>query len=343
MRAAERSLVLAAGLAAAAELVLFRVAVPVLSHMPGAGLAGVGSMLTAVAECSFKATAVLVLASAALVALRLARSEPAVAVALVAAFGGVTVETLASGGWASLTARAALVSAIGVVIAAAWTRLPLLFGAAHAAAALAVLGGQWPLLVKDAAAVAGSAASTGTTVSTSVGELAFVFAPVLFAVALVRGHSPTRGSWIGGAAAGLFVASLLARRPDYAAIISSWAVGVTLSLPPFIYIVSAACAGLVAIEWLHAPATRPLAAGLVLLAAAALQPAVVHHNLTAVLALVVLAMLPAAETTPLVSRTPSGRERQDWDRRRAAAERPSATAVEMPGDRGLIAGVGGPS
>ncbi|MEZ4552278.1 MAG: hypothetical protein R3B59_00040 [Dehalococcoidia bacterium] len=343
MRTAERSLVLAAGVAAAAELVLFRVAVPVLSHIPGAGLANVGPMLAAVAERSFRATAILVLASAALLTRRLARSEPAVAVALVAAFGGVTVETLASGGWASLVARAALVSAIGMVIAAAWTRLPPLFSAAHAAAALAVLGGQWPLLVKDAAAVAGSAANTGTMVSASVGELAFVFAPVMFAVALVRGHSPTRAAWIGGAVTGLLVASLLARRPDYTAIISSWAVGVTLSLPPFIYIVSAACAGLVAIEWLHAPATRPLAAGLALFAAAALQPGVVHHNLTAVLALVLLATPPVAEATPLASRTPSGRERRGWDRRRTAAQRPSGTAVEMPDDRGLIARVGGPS
>lgn len=289
--------VLAAAIAATAELLIYRVTLPVISHIPGSDLGTVGSVVEGIGQRSFEATAVLVIAGAALIAFTALRSQPTLAVALVAALASVAIGLTTSSEWAALAARALLVGAVAAVAAHAWTSLPVPLALAHGGAVVAVLAGQWPLLVQDAAATTGDVIS-GTLVSANIGELALVLTPALFAVAYLRGGSPSRSTWVVAAGVGLIAAALLARRPDYSAIISSWAVGATLSLPPFLYVVSASCLALVMLGWLREPAARPYAAGLVLLAAAALQPAVVHHNLTAVVALVLLAVPPEQATEP---------------------------------------------
>jgi hypothetical protein len=301
-----RSILLAAAIAAAAELALYRVTLPVASHIPGADLGGAGRGLEVAAQLAFHATAVLVIAGAALLARHTIHSRPALSIALAAALASVAIATALPGGWAELVARGVLLIALALVVASAWTRLPAAFALAHAAAALAVLAGQWPLLLEDAAEATGTSGTTAAAVSSSVGELALVLTPVLFALAYMRWRSPSGAAWAAAAGAGLLVAALLARQPDYAAIVSTWAVGATLSLPPFLYIVAATCTALVTVDWLREPATRPLAAGLVLLAVAALQPGVVHHNLTAVLALALLATPLVAIARPVAARARGG-------------------------------------
>ncbi len=292
-----RAVLLAAALTALAELALYRVVLPIVSHVPGSGPSALTRGLQLAAERSFEATAVLVLVGAALLAWARLRQDPATAVALIAALASVVAATAFSEGWAALAARVVLLASVLVVAVGAWVqplRSSLAMRSAVAAAAVVVVAGQWPLLVEDVATVARGLQGASPAVGTTVGELALLCTPMLLALAYVQRRSPPNTAWVAAGAAALLTGALFAMRPDDTAIVSLWAVGVTLSLPAALYIVSASCAAFVLAGWLAESSTRPLAAGLVLLAVSGLQPAVVHHNLTAVVALALLAM-------PLVS------------------------------------------
>ena len=303
-----RAALLALGFAAAAELALYRIADPTLSHIPNSALGLSGHVVHEAGQRAFEATAILVVACAALAAWTARRPEPAIAGALGLALASVALATLAPTASIALLARSLLVLSVAAIAASAVVRRDPRWALAHSVAVIAVLAGQWPLLVEDVTEAAGGGLPTGTLGPATVAEVAFLLATALFVAAQLRRRSPTASAWIVSAGAGVLAAVLLARHPDYAAIISTWAVGATLALPPFAYIAAASCTGLLAVEWLREPETRPLAVGLVLLATAALQPAVVHHNLTAALALAVLASPAAvplrrdAALAPLTSR-----------------------------------------
>ncbi len=131
-------------------------------------------------------------------------------------------------------------------------------------------------------------------------------APLLLALAAAgRDVIPVRG-WGGALAGGVVAAGAIVFGDSFAAVGATWAIGATLALPPMLYIAGAAGFGLVVATWVTRDAARPLVAALVLLAVAGIQPAVIHHSLTALLALAVLACPSVA--APLSADTEKGIE-----------------------------------
>ena len=126
-----------------------------------------------------------------------------------------------------------------------------------------------------------------------IAETALVVALFLFA-ASVAGWS--RRSVIGLMARGAIVAAA-ALVSDRTPLVALWASGATLWMPSLVYIGAGAAVGLLLANWLPNRSTRHLAAGLALLAVAGIEPTLVHHNVTALVALLALAA-PMARTSP---------------------------------------------
>ena len=84
---------------------------------------------------------------------------------------------------------------------------------------------------------------------------------------------------------------------DRTPLVALWASGATLWMPSLVYIGAGAALGLLLINWLPNRSMRHLAAGLALLAVAGIEPTLVHHNVTALVALLALAA-PTARTAP---------------------------------------------
>ena len=84
---------------------------------------------------------------------------------------------------------------------------------------------------------------------------------------------------------------------DRTPLVALWASGATLWMPSLVYIGAGAAVGLLLANWLPNRSTRHLAAGLALLAVAGIEPTLVHHNVTALVALLALAA-PTARTSP---------------------------------------------
>ncbi len=265
-----RILLLATASFGAVEVLIQRVGVPAMSG--AAAPAGVGTAASAVGETAAAATVVLVLA---------------------AALGALAVT-----GW---PLRAALVLA-GVALATSQlvesAGLEWLTRAGFAGALLvAAYSAQGPTLARMGVLALGLGAFAGQAALTwsEMGPALRGAGEALLAVALIllgsseAARRPTARAWIGAAIGGLLVASALIAQPGYTALAALWAWGAPLSLPPFAYMLAGAAAGLLLAAWLDDPARRHLAAALVLLAVAGLTPALVHHNLTAVLAVAVLA------------------------------------------------------
>ena len=283
-----RAFVLSAATLGTLELAIDRVAAPILAHIPRDAAAPlVAEVASFLGQRALAATALLV-ALAALVVAATPRPDgwgSRVADAAVGATALLTAATDAS--LAALTMHVAVVCAaivVGVRVRSA--------GVVLAAAAVAM--GQIPLALDRVADVLAVAAPSTNVALLTAAEAALMLAPIALAVELVRRESPSTLAWSVALLGGLAVSAALARSPSYVAITSLWATGVTLSLSPVLYVIAAACAALVMTTWLSRPATRHLAAGLALLVVAGPQPAVVHHNLTAVLALVLLASPPLA-------------------------------------------------
>ena len=73
--------------------------------------------------------------------------------------------------------------------------------------------------------------------------------------------------------------------------------GFTLSLPPVLYLAGFGAMTFAAVSWAERPDTRHLAAGLALLLVAGLQPQALHHGITAILGLVLLATPTSGSTS----------------------------------------------
>lgn len=147
------------------------------------------------------------------------------------------------------------------------------------AAAVAVAAGLWPLVF-----------TAGVTEARTVAEAALVAAPVLAAVRVVQTRRAGAGAWLAAAAAGLVMAVALTVRLETTAMAAVWALGITLALPAVAYVLAAAAAGFVLAAWWADPSRRLRVAGAALLVVAGLQPAAVHHSLTALLALTLLSV-----------------------------------------------------
>lgn len=298
-----RTLVLAAALIGIGEVILNRVAVPVISHMPGPSHAlGLVDGMRGAGEVMMAATAALLPLAAASFAFRAWRERPILAGLIAAAAGSTVAAALLSSG--AGTANHILI--IGAVVVAGAGVVGAVSGWHAAAVGLVGVGvvvGQLPLLLESLSTRGGAAADDLILVLRGLGEMSLVLAPLGFAIALIRSQSQPPAAWYSAVAAGLIAAIAISAGPDYAAIMSLWAVGATLSLPPVLYVVSAGCVGFLLGSWLRHASTRHLAAGLVLLAVAGVQPAIVHHNLTALVAVLLLAMpLRRADAVPAAGR-----------------------------------------
>jgi hypothetical protein len=206
-------------------------------------------------------------------ALAWAWREPSriVAVALLAAVGAAVAAGL--GGDPSILTLlhlSVVTAAVGVVL----VRRPAPgYRVAIAAVALAVVAGQLAGLSSGFAVAAGV-----------VAEAALVVAMVLFAATISR---PLRRGAVLGLVFGGLVAAL-ALMSAHTPLVALWASGATLWMPSVVYIGAGSALGLLLTTWLPARSTRHLAAGLALLVVAGMQPAFIHHNVTALLALVAL-------------------------------------------------------
>ncbi len=270
----------AAAVGGVIEVLLERVAGPTLTHAAGPSLAPAAAMVSRVGTIAVGATAILVLLAAVAWAGAAWSRSRIVAAAILAA----VVTTLAAGfiGYGSaltLLHVAVTVAAVGMVLT---LRLPGAYGGAIAAVAVAIVAGQWSL-----------AGLSGHVAVRVVAEAALVLALLLFAVSVVGTFG--RRSLIGLTAGAMVAAASLmsARTP----LIVLWASGATLWMPSAVYICAGAAIGLLLATWLPDRSTRHLAAGLVLLAVAGIEPALVHHNLTALVALLALAV-PIGRTSP---------------------------------------------
>ncbi len=275
-------LTVAAACFGAAEVLLQRIAAPLSAHVALPG----DARLQLWGDFAAGATAALVITASA--ALTIALRRPLLA--------GVVATTLVA--LAAPEARPALYAAVVLAIASSMLLPPRMRGeslggarvrgasagapaTALAAAAIAVAAGLWPLVF-----------SSGVAEARTVAEVALVAAPVLAAIWVVGTRRTGAGAWLAAAAVGGLAGIALTVRLDTTAMAATWALGITLALPAAAYVAAAAAAGLVVATWAADPARRLRLAGVALLAVAGLQPAAVHHCLTAVLAVVLLS-LPA--------------------------------------------------
>ncbi len=288
------ALAVTAAVLGTADLMFNRIIGPIVSHVPGLPFgARAAEAMTLGGESLLRTTAVLVVLVALALASALWRHHRLLAVLLIAVSGLELVHAalpatrldVFSYGLSFAVLVAAVAHAAGVV--------PRPHGIALGLFALGFVAGVWPHAL---AAAASWGPALGRPVSPGAlragAELAFVASVVFFgAAALRREHHSWRTIWLA-AAAGLMTAGALLSQPDHAAIAALWATGVTLALPPVLYIAAAACLTVALVEWTRASSTRHLAAGLALLVVAGVAPVVMHHNLTAVLGVTLLAIPP---------------------------------------------------
>jgi hypothetical protein len=271
----------AAAIGGVTEVLLERVTGPMLTHAAGPSLAPVAAMASSLGTLVVAVTAALVLLAAMAWAGVAWKRHRIVGAAILAA----VVTALAAGvfggsGTLTLLHLSVAVAAIGTVLV---VRLAGIYGVAVAAVAVAIVAGQWSL---------GIPGGQYTVAARVIAETALVVALFLFA-ASVAGWS--RRSVIGLGTGAIVAAAALVS--DRTPLIALWASGATLWMPSLVYIGAGAAVGLLLANWLPNRSTRHLAAGLALLAVAGIEPTLVHHNVTALVALLALAA-PMARTSP---------------------------------------------
>jgi hypothetical protein len=284
------AVLLAGALAASglAELLLQRVVYRVGVHIPRSGaFLEVYEAATWLGDLAFRLTAALLAPAALLLAAHLLRQRS---------------RAILGAGIVALLGLNLLVWPLGVD--AVRGAVPILFAGGAAWAVGQSLAGGGPLAPRGAVAAAGAALVLGAyrggldaPGAVSAFQLAseaamLVAAGLLFLAARpsIRGRLPafTAVSLTGA------VVVVFAREPATVAIVSTWASGITLSLPPVLYLGALAAATLAVVAWLRRASTRHLGTGVLLLAVAGLQPQVLHHYVTALMGLALLALGPVS-------------------------------------------------
>lgn len=258
------------------EVLIDRVSVPAMAGALGSSSASVTSTVGWFGTLAVSVTAVLVLlAISAWSGYAWDRHHVfavAASVAVIATFVAGVV-----GGTTLLTVHISVMVAAVAALAMGARRASPLYAGALWAVTLAVVTGQWSF----------SGSGNGATLtSRALGEAALVLAVFLLALAVFRsshgGLAPLLGL-VGGA--GLAFLSLAS---EYTPLVALGATGAILWLPSLVYVAAAAAAGFLLVSWLSDSTTRHLAAALVLLLVAGVEPTLIHHNVTALLALVTL-------------------------------------------------------
>lgn len=279
--------VAAAAVLGVAELAFHRTLAPLLSNLPGETISPrIVEAVQLTGERAFHGTLVLIVTGALLyiVSNGLRQMLPALVAAVVVGAGLASLtEAPVARVLAQMTLAVAVAAIVGGSLAGGGWRVSL----PVAAAGVSIIASRLPLIADE---VAPSAIATErlTVGSLTIAEASFVAVPVLIAIALARLSHPSQLTWVVTAVGAMTAAMALTFSPFYTAILSTWATGVTLALPVPLYIVGAGAAGFVLATALSDRRYRMLGIGLLLLAVAGAQPTLVHHNITAVLALVVL-------------------------------------------------------
>jgi hypothetical protein len=126
-------------------------------------------------------------------------------------------------------------------------------------------------------------------------EVALLVTAALVGLTAASRRSPR--ALVAGLGVSLLLVAAYAREPATLAIVSMWATGFTLSLPPVLYLAGFGAMTFAAVSWAERPDTRHLAAGLALLLVAGLQPQALHHGITAILGLMLLATPTSGSTS----------------------------------------------
>ena len=126
-------------------------------------------------------------------------------------------------------------------------------------------------------------------------EVALLVTAALVGLTAASRRSPR--ALVAGLGVSLLLVAAYAREPATLAIVSMWATGFTLSLPPVLYLAGFGAMTFAAVSWAERPDTRHLAAGLALLLVAGLQPQALHHGITAILGQMLLATPTSGSTS----------------------------------------------
>jgi hypothetical protein len=289
-------LAVAALAAIAVEVALQRAVVPVAAHIPSLSGHAVVALLADVGLAALNAGALLVIVATIVVAAQ-GRRRAAMSL-LVAVVVASTVVAAAEGGAAArFVSHAALAIALAAVVGARAGRALDAGALMVIAASAAVLAARLPLMLD--AVGAGSPLRGAATAA----EAAYLLVPLVGAAWLLSTRPVPAVAWWGAAVGGAVAAAAIAGSPGYLAMLTTWSLGVTLSLPLPLYIAGAAAALFVLMSWLRQPGARLAAAGLLLVAFAAVQPSLVHHNITALLG--VLWLATAARPLAATSMSPA--------------------------------------
>lgn len=284
-----RTLLLAGATLGAAEVFLHRVAAPVLSHVPSETVdPTVVEVVELAGQRAFHGAALLLALAACGVVVVAARGSAVAALVVAASLAAAVLAAMPTGDVANLAVQLVFVAAAAAAVGLATVHRASWRSAAVVLAGASLIAGRVPFVHEALRDVTGGTAGFPTSGSVSVAEAAFVAVPVLLALGLVARRSVTPAGWAAAIGGATLAFGAMAGSP-YAAIVSNWATGVTLSLPPAVYVVSAGAAAMVLFTWLRRPETRLAAAGLVLFGVGGTQPAVIHHNLTAILGVLLLA------------------------------------------------------
>ena len=299
---AVRSLLLAGATLGVVEVFLHRVATPVLSHIPSRTVDPTAADVVELAgQRAFHGAALLLALAAVGVVVVAARGSTVAALLVAGSLLAAGLAAVADGPAARLAVQLVFVAAAAGVAGLATVHGPGWRSSALAVAAASLIAGRLPFVHDALRDLAGGTSGFSTSQSASVAEAAFVIVPVLLAAGLVTRGGVTRLGWAAAGAGAVMSLAAMVGSP-YTAIVSNWATGVTLSLPAGVYVISAGAGAMVLATWLRRPETRLLAAGLVLFAVGGTQPAVIHHNLTAILGLLLLAgAVPALAATDRVT------------------------------------------
>lgn len=283
-------LVGAAAVVAIVDLLLQRVLAPVYAHaeMPDR-VQSIGEAAAASGRFAAAAGAALVVGAGAVLAGGLRRARQGLSTLLALALAATMLALIIQ-----LPATAVLASML-VLAAVAGTVMSTRTGPAGVVAVLvgfAIFAGHWPILAERLAALIGAAAGL-TDAAFRIGAEALFVLAALVGATLVSRRAGRSAWWAAGAAAAI-VAALFLAADQYLAMLTLWVVGAPLGLPPIAYVVAAGGAALAAATWWSEPGGRLKVAGLCLILAAGLQPAVVHHSITALIGLMLI-VLPAPE------------------------------------------------
>ena len=261
-------------LAGGIEVLVARIGAPLVGFWAPEGVPAV-RLLEAAGRGATAATALLVVfAVGALLATNGWRGLASTALPLAA--GAIALAAVMSPTPGLLTTSHLVIAAAGVALALSATAMRPAGRAVGLVAALGVASGQLTFLATGGVAIG----------LHRLAETAVIALPIVAAWRLRSEVGRLSRVAAVAAAAGVWVAFTV--RGGELAMLSTWALGLTLTLPSLAVVACGAGWALLASGSVRQPAVRFVAAGVALVWIAGIQPTAVHHNLTSLLGVMVL-------------------------------------------------------